>query len=110
MAEMGFCPSGRLFEAAACRTAILSDYWDGLEEFFTPGREILLARTPAEAVQALELSDGELERIRIAAREKTLAMHTAARRAMELETALESAFEKRREAEAQTEPVSTMEV
>lgn len=110
MAEMGFCPSGRLFEAAACRTAILSDYWDGLEEFFTPGREILLARTPAEAVQALELSDGELERIRIAAREKSLAMHTAARRAMELETALESAFEKRREAEAQTEPVSTMEV
>ena len=41
MARMGFCPSGRLFEAAACGTPILSDAWDGLEQFFIPGEEIL---------------------------------------------------------------------
>src|SRR5690606_3616101 len=40
MAAMGWCPSGRLFEAAACGTAILSDSWDGLDAFFAPGLEI----------------------------------------------------------------------
>ena len=34
----GYCPSGRLFEAAACGTAIVSDDWEGLDTFFTPGR------------------------------------------------------------------------
>jgi spore maturation protein CgeB len=47
MAEMGWCPSGRLFEAAACGCAILSDQWEGLDAFFAPGREILVAAAPA---------------------------------------------------------------
>src|SRR3954468_14896805 len=38
MAEMGYCPSGRLFEAAACGTPILSDTWEGIENFFEPDR------------------------------------------------------------------------
>jgi spore maturation protein CgeB len=91
MAEMGYCPSGRLFEAAACRTAILSDWWEGLDEFFTPGTEILIARDTEEAVAALQRSDAELERIRGAAREKALAMHTADQRAIDLENALNGA-------------------
>ncbi len=37
MAAMGWCPSGRLFEAAACGAPILTDAWPGLEDFFTPG-------------------------------------------------------------------------
>ncbi|MGI8547177.1 MAG: CgeB family protein, partial [Gemmatimonadaceae bacterium] len=52
MAEMGYCPSGRLFEAAACGTPILSDWWEGLQEFFTPGSEILVARDTGEAIEA----------------------------------------------------------
>ena len=44
MARMGWCPSGRLFEAAACGAPILSDWWEGLDAFFEPGREILVAR------------------------------------------------------------------
>ena len=40
MAELGFCPSGRLFEAAACGVPVLSDRWTGLETFFAPGDEI----------------------------------------------------------------------
>ena len=40
---MGYCPSGRLFEAAACGAPILSDWWEGLEAFFEPGEEILVA-------------------------------------------------------------------
>jgi spore maturation protein CgeB len=91
MAEMGFCPSGRIFEAAACRAAILSDWWEGLDEFFVPGEEILIARSTGEAMNALQLSDAELERIRSAGREKALAAHTADQRAIDLENALEAA-------------------
>lgn len=40
MAQMGYCPSGRLFEAAACGAALLSDDWEGLDRFFAPGSEI----------------------------------------------------------------------
>lgn len=90
MAAMGWCPSGRLFEAAACGTAILSDAWDGLDAFFTPGREILLARNTEDAVAALDLSDAEIARIGAAARERTLAEYTADRRVLELEAAIAS--------------------
>jgi spore maturation protein CgeB len=84
MARMGYCPSGRLFEAAACGVPVLSDSWEGLDRFFEPGKEILVAGSPAEAVAALSLSDAELARIARAARERTLAEHTAERRAEEL--------------------------
>ena len=35
---MGWCPSGRLFEAAACGVPVICDAWEGLDSFFTPGR------------------------------------------------------------------------
>lgn len=91
MAAMGWCPSGRLFEAAACGAPILSDRWEGLEAFFRPGEEILTAATTAEALAAVDLSDAELSRIARAARARVLAEHTSARRAAELETLIESA-------------------
>ena len=90
MAQMGYCPSGRLFEAAACGVPVLTDEWEGLEQFFEPGREILTAQTADEAIAAIELPEEELERIARAARERTLAEHTAEHRAIELERALES--------------------
>jgi spore maturation protein CgeB len=89
MAATGFSPSGRLFEAAACGVPIVTDDWPGLSEFFEAGDEILVAGTPAEARGALERGDGELRRIARAARERTLAAHTAACRARELETIFE---------------------
>lgn len=84
MAQMGWCPSGRLFEAAACGTPILSDVWEGLELFFEPGHEILTACTTDEALAALDLSDAELARIAQAGRERTLSAHTSDHRAGEL--------------------------
>ena len=50
MARMGWCPSGRLFEAAACGVPILSDWFDGLDSFFAPGHEILVAHTTDDAL------------------------------------------------------------
>ena len=92
MARMGYCPSGRLFEAAACGAPILSDNWAGLEQFFAPGSEIMIANSPAGTAEALSLSDGELARYSAAALERVLKSHTADRRAGELEQILESAW------------------
>jgi spore maturation protein CgeB len=84
MAQMGYCPSGRLFEAAACGAPILSDIWEGLELFFEPGREILTAGATGEALAALDLSDAELAAIARGGRERTLETHTSDHRAGEL--------------------------
>lgn len=67
---------------------LLSDWWPGLDEFFNPGRELLLARTPADALAALDATDSELSAIAQAARERGLSEHTAERRALELENLL----------------------
>lgn len=91
MADMGFCPSGRLFEASACGVPIVSDRWEGLETFFEPGGEILAASTPEDTLAALEISDAALSRIALRARERTLSEHTATRRAQQLEALLEDA-------------------
>jgi spore maturation protein CgeB len=92
MAEMGYCPSGRLFEATACGVPVLSDCWQGLDEFFEPGAEILVANSTEQAIAALETSDEELARIARAARDRTLSDHTAERRAVQLVSALENAL------------------
>jgi len=91
MARMGWCPSGRLFEAAACAAPILSDCWDGIEDFFAPGSEILLGRAASDVINALDLEDAQLARIARAGRERTLDQHTSQHRAAELVTALERA-------------------
>ena len=92
MVEYGYCPSGRLFEAAGCGTAILSDWWEGLNTFFSPGAEILPVRSVEDVENALFLSDGELQAIGSAARQHTLERHTAFYRVIELEAICESAL------------------
>ncbi len=91
MAAMGWCPSGRLFEAAACGTPIVSDAWPGLEDFFEPGREILVARKTEDTIEALELSDAELHDIGESARARVLASHTSDHRAGDLLAAVSAA-------------------
>ena len=91
MKAMGYCPSGRLFEAAACGAPVLSDAWEGLDQFFRPGAEILVGHTCVDVISALEWSDAELGARARAARERVLAEHTAAHRAAELERLLETA-------------------
>jgi spore maturation protein CgeB len=91
MRAMGWCPSGRLFEAAACGTPLISDWWEGLDEFFTPDEEILIAQNGFDVIAALQRSDGDLRQIAAAARERVLAQHTAAHRAEEFEELLTNA-------------------
>jgi spore maturation protein CgeB len=91
MAAMGYCPSGRLFEAAACGTPVLSDWWTGLDEFFQPGEEILVANSTAEALQAITEDLGLLHEIGSRAKERALDCHTAQIRARQLLDLIESA-------------------
>jgi spore maturation protein CgeB len=86
MIDAGWSPSVRLFEAAACGTPIISDWWAGLDEFFAVGDEILVARAGEDArLWLLGLPDDERQAIGAAARVRVLAAHTAAHRAAELE-------------------------
>ena len=89
MRELGYSPSVRLFEAAACGVPIISDRWAGLETIFSPGREILLAGTTQEALRHLsETGEQQRNEIAAAARTRVLNEHTSMHRAKELENIL----------------------
>lgn len=86
MIRMGDSPSVRLFEAAACATPIISDYWDGIHSFFERDEEILISRSAADTLRYLrEMPEEERRELGLRARKKVLTYHTAARRAEELE-------------------------
>jgi spore maturation protein CgeB len=93
MIAAGYSPSVRLFEAAACATPIISDAWEGLSTLLEPGREILLAATGNEVLEALGSTDEPARRaVAAAARRRILAEHTAVHRAAELELHLREAM------------------
>jgi spore maturation protein CgeB len=91
MRRAGYSPSVRLFEAAACGTPIVSDAWPGLEAFFRPGVEILVAKGPEDVLAALrEVPEDERRAIAARARARVLAEHTAEARVRQLEGYVES--------------------
>ena len=86
MVAAGFSPSVRLFEAAACGATIVSDQWPGLDTFFRPGEEILLAQESTQMLDFLNHTDeAEIRRVGDRVRERVLAEHTSIRRAEEFE-------------------------
>jgi spore maturation protein CgeB len=108
MAALGFCPSGRLFEAAASGAALLSDGWPGLSLFYEPGREIIVAHNTDDVLEALTKSDTQLEQMRKRARERTLAEHTVERRASQLIELLGTAHSSTREPEREAADTTRM--
>lgn len=89
MAAMGFCPSGRLFEAAACAVPVITDAWPGLDNFFTPGSEIVAVHDTETVLDALNMEDHEIAALARRARERVFDQHTAAHRVRELEQILD---------------------
>jgi spore maturation protein CgeB len=86
MVAAGWSPSVRLFEAAACAVPVVSDWWPGLDAFFVPDVEILVASGADDVVRVLtEVDDGELAEIGRRARQRVVREHTAERRAEQLE-------------------------
>jgi spore maturation protein CgeB len=82
MVAAGWSPSVRLFEAAACGVPVISDWWDGLDAFFEPGREILVAESCEDVLRHLREAD---HAVGTRARERVLGAHTSDHRAVELE-------------------------
>ena len=84
---VGYAPSARLFEAAACGTPVITEFWQGLDTFFTPDEEILVSHSPDETLIYLEeISEVDRRRLSYRARERVLARHTTRHRAAELES------------------------
>jgi len=78
-----------MFEAAACGTPVISDRWTGLDTFFEPGREILLAENADECCKILrDYREAERQAVSRRARRRVLAEHSAAGRARQLENYL----------------------
>lgn len=89
MVANGWSPATRMFEAAGAAACQVTDAWEGIEEFFTPGVEILVAPS-AEAVAAWThaIDDDDARRIGEAARERALREHTYAQRARRMDALL----------------------
>jgi spore maturation protein CgeB len=97
----GYSPSIRLFEAAAAGVPIISDKWPGLETFFAPGEEILIAKDSNEVIQILrDVPEERRREIAAAARQRLARSHTPNQRACQLEGYYEEALTERREGAA----------
>lgn len=96
MARGGYCPSGRFFEAAACGTPIISDWFDGLDSFFKPGKEIAVAHEPEQVLSILKMPEQDRATMAWRARARTLAQHTGDRRAEQLLGYLQEAVSRKR--------------
>ncbi len=93
MVAAGYSPSVRLFEAAACATPVIGDAWAGLELFFRPGTEIVVADGPDDVLATLARPVDDGRAMGRAARERVLSAHTATHRAQALEAAHSSVVE-----------------
>jgi spore maturation protein CgeB len=93
MAAIGYSPPTRVFEAAGCGSCIVTDAWQGIEMFLSPGHEILVASTAADVVAHLrQTSPARASAIGAAARSRVLRDHTYAARAADLDAALAHLF------------------
>ncbi|HEY1230256.1 MAG TPA: glycosyltransferase [Ramlibacter sp.] len=90
MARYGFSPATRVFEAAGAAACLITDAWEGLEQFFEPGTEMLVARNGDEVAQHVQSLDAAKARaVGQAAYRRVLAEHTYAHRAAQLDEVLE---------------------
>lgn len=84
MADVGFSPATRVFEATGAGACLITDAWDGIEQFLQPGEEILVARDGADVAEYLRTLTPERARdIGEAARRRALRDHTYVQRAAE---------------------------
>ncbi len=91
MARNGYSPATRLFEAAGAGACQITDSWVGVEEFFEPGREVLVAEGPEDVIRwVLHIDDGQARTIGAAARERAVRTHGYVDRAQQVDRVLRS--------------------
>jgi spore maturation protein CgeB len=89
MARTGFSPPTRVFEAAGAEACLITDCWEGIEQFLEPGREVLVASNAQDVVEILKsVTPGDARKIAKAGRCRILAHHTYAQRAIEVDRLL----------------------
>lgn len=89
VSRWGYAPAPRVFEAAGAGACVISDSWQGIEHFFEPGKEILVAHDGKDVLEHLAgLSTERAKRIGAAAYRRVLAEHTYDRRASEVDSLL----------------------
>lgn len=90
MARYGFSPPTRVFEAAGAGACLITDFWEGIEMFLEPDKEVLVARDAEEVANHLTLLDRDRARqIGQAALKRIQNEHTYAHRVEQLESILE---------------------
>jgi spore maturation protein CgeB len=89
MAAVGFSPATRVFEAAGAGACLITDYWEGIEQFLIPGEEVLVAHTGQDVADLLAgLTTERARAIGDAARRRVLAEHTYELRAKQVDDLL----------------------
>ncbi len=89
MAAVGFSPATRVFEAAGAGACLITDYWEGIEQFLIPGEEVLVARTGQDVADLLaDLTTERARAIGEAARRRVLAENTYELRARQVDDLL----------------------
>ena len=93
MARVGFSPPTRVFEAAGAAACLITDVWAGIEEFFAPGKEILVASSAEDVVGYLNtVNQDEARAVGTAMRRRALREHTYELRARQLDQLLHAAI------------------
>ena len=96
MALVGFSPATRLFEVAGAAACLITDAWEGIEQFLKPEHEVLVARDGADVIDHIRTLTPERARtIGAAARARCIAEHTYVRRAEQVHTVLCQAMARR---------------
>jgi spore maturation protein CgeB len=91
MATVGFSPPTRVFEAAGTASCVITDAWAGIETFFLPEKEILVASSAEDIVELLRNTPPDkAQQIGADMRRRALASHTYAQRAAEVDEVLAS--------------------
>ena len=91
MVKVGYSPPTRVFEAAGAGACVITDSWDGIETFFEPGCEILVAHDAGEIVDLLRTVDAKMAReMGDAMRRRALLEHTYALRALQVREILQN--------------------
>ncbi len=99
MADMGYSPATRVFEAAGAGCCLITDAWTGIELFLKPDFEILVARDGRDvAAHMADLTPARARTIGEAGRARVLAEHTYARRGLQVDALLRDMLARRRSA------------
>jgi spore maturation protein CgeB len=89
MVRNGWSPATRMFEAAGAGACQITDAWEGIDAFFEPGHEILVAHDGRDVIRLIQRVSGhEAHRIGVAARARAMREHTYERRALTMHRVL----------------------